>query len=192
MKKNAGLSSAHRLAVIGMMSAVAFISNYLSIPIGDISRIHLGNGFCLLSGILLGPVAGGFCAGIGAFFYDLTNPLYAKEAIITFFMKFVLGFTAGAISHYKDHRGNNVNLNFFAAITASIVYIIIYLGKNFISEFYFYRNPIETVMAKVTVRAGSSITNGIVAVIIVMLLAPVFQYAMKQSGLYKKIFNFKK
>ena len=60
--------STRRLTLVGVMAAFCFLSNYLSIPIGDVSRIHFGNVFCVLSGLLLGPVAGGLCGGIGAFF----------------------------------------------------------------------------------------------------------------------------
>jgi len=40
-------------------------------PVGDISRIHLGNAFCLLAGFVMGPIGGGLASGIGAMLYDL-------------------------------------------------------------------------------------------------------------------------
>ena len=59
-----------QLVIIGLMAALCLVSNYFSIPIPigiDKSRIHLGNVFCILSAFMLGPVGGGFAAGIGAF-----------------------------------------------------------------------------------------------------------------------------
>lgn len=181
-------TSTYRLAAIGLMSAVAFVSNYFSIPIGDISRIHFGNVFCVLSGLLLGPVAGGLSGGIGAFFYDLTNPLYADEAVITFALKFVIGFFAGLIAHGGGHRGENHLRNIVGAFTGSALYVALYLLKNFVKEYYFLRNPIETVLTKLAVRAGSSLVNAAIAVAVAVLLAPVFLQAVKRSGIYPKLF----
>ena len=97
----------YNLAAIGLMAAVEFVSNYFSIPLGDVSRIHLGNVFCVLAGLMLGPVRGGLCAGLGAFFYDLTNPLYVSGAPLTFCFKFVIGFFAGLFAHSKGRAGEN-------------------------------------------------------------------------------------
>ena len=90
MSATTNKSHVYWISAVGLMSAVAFVSNFLSIPIGDVSRVHFGNVFCVLSGLLLGPLGGGLCGGIGAFLYDFTNPLYADEAVITFCMKFVV------------------------------------------------------------------------------------------------------
>ena len=177
----------YKLAVVGLMAAVAFVSNYFSIPIGDVSRVHLGNGFCVLSGILLGPVAGGLSAGLGGFFFDLTNPLYAKDALFTFAFKFIIGFVAGAIANSGGSKGENKIKNFTGALVASLSYMALYLGKSFISEFYFYRNPMETVMVKMVTKATSSSINAVAAVVIAMILVPVFIKAMKQARIYDKI-----
>ena len=107
MKKNI----TYRMAAIGVLSAMTFAANFLSIPIGDITRIHFGNVFCVLSGLLLGPIPGGLCAGLGGFFYDLFNPLYAADAPVTFLMKFVLGFVTGAIAFWGTNHGENRILN---------------------------------------------------------------------------------
>ena len=68
-------SSIYKIVTVGLLGALVFVSNYLSfpipVPVGDISRIHLGNVFCLLSGFVMGPVYGGLASGIGAALYDL-------------------------------------------------------------------------------------------------------------------------
>lgn len=181
-------SKSYRLAAIGVLSAMVFAANFISIPIGDISRIHFGNVFCVLSGLLLGPVSGGLCAGFGGFFYDFFNPIYAAEAPITFCLKFVLGFIAGAIAFSGKSRGDNHVKNIIGAVSGSVGYVIVYLFKNFINEFYFLRNPIETVIAKLVIKGSSSLLNGIIAVIVAIILLPVFQKAMKASGISEKIF----
>ncbi len=83
MKSHANI---YRLCAIGVLSAMVFVANFFSIPLPFEARVHFGNVFCVLSGLLLGPVSGGLCAGLGGFFYDLTNPIYAAGAPVTFLM----------------------------------------------------------------------------------------------------------
>lgn len=181
-------NNTYRIAVIGLMSAVAFISNYFSIPIGEVSRVHLGNGFCVLSGLLLGPVAGGLSAGFGAFFFDLTNPLYAKEAFITFMMKFVIGFIAGSLFSIVRHQKSKLRL-VLSAVVASFSYIPIYLLKGFISDHFFLRLSSETIALKMLTKLTASTTNAVCAVVVAVILFPVFLGAMKRSGIYQKLYH---
>ena len=187
MQVNSRKINTYTIAAIGMMSAFAFVSNYISIPIGDITRIHLGNGICALSGLLLGPLAGGFCGGIGAFLYDLTNPLYAAEAPITFLMKFVIGFFAGLIANKAKERSKRSLVNFAAVSVGSLSYVVVYLLKTFIMQYYLLKNPMETVMVKMATKAAASMVNAVNAVIVAMILYPVFVSAMKRSGIMDKI-----
>lgn len=185
---NRSSNAIYRIAAIGVLSAMVFAANFLSIPIGDITRIHFGNVFCVLSGLLLGPISGGLCAGLGGFFYDLFNPLYAAEAPITFAMKFVLGALVGVIAHSGKSYGNNRTKNIIGAVVGSLGYVVVYLLKNFINEYYFLRNPIETVTTKLIIKGTSSVVNGMTAVIVALILLPVFSRAMKTSGIYQKLF----
>ena len=75
----------YRVTLTAVFAALVFVSSMLSVPIpvaiGDVTRIHLGNIFCLLSGFVLGPVAGGLAAGLGSALYDVTNPAYIASAL---------------------------------------------------------------------------------------------------------------
>ena len=61
-----GKKTIYQVAGIGVFAALVFVSSMISIPIpvaiGSVTRIHLGNIFCLLSGFILGPVGGGLAA----------------------------------------------------------------------------------------------------------------------------------
>ena len=175
------------MAAIGVLSAMVFAANFLSIPIGDITRIHFGNVFCVLSGLLLGPVSGGLCSGFGGFFYDLFNPLYAAEAPITFILKFVLGFVSGFVAYGFGHKGESKLFNTIGAVAGSLSYVVVYLLKNFINEYYLLRNPIETVITKLAIKGGSSVVNGITAVIVALIMLPAFKKAMQASGISEKL-----
>lgn len=182
-------TKSYKIAAVGVLSAMVFAANFISIPIGDISRIHFGNVFCVLSGLLLGPVSGGLCAGFGGFFYDFFNPVYAAEAPITFCLKFALGFIAGAVAFSGKSRGDSKIKNTVGAVCGSLGYVALYLFKNFVKEYYFLRNPIETAAAKLVIKGSSSLINGFIAVVVALILLPVFQKAMKTSGIYQKLFE---
>lgn len=186
--RRTGKRSSYDLAAIGIMTAVAFVTNFISIPIGDVSRIHLGNPFCALAGILLGPVSGGLAGGLGAFFYDFTNPLYAAEAPITLFNKFFIGYLAGVFAHRAGHHGDKFSLNLIGSIVGNIVYALLYYVKSFIQEYFFMHLTLEAIGAKMMVRLATSAVNVPLAVVTSMVLAPIFLKAMKQAGIYQKLY----
>ena len=100
-------NSIYKIVTVGLLGALVFVSNYLSfpipVPVGDISRIHLGNAFCLLAGFVMGPIGGGLASGIGAMLYDLTNPAYIASAPFTFVFKFLLlRFAASSRTRVKS------------------------------------------------------------------------------------------
>ena len=87
-----------KIAVTGLLSALVFLFSWVQIPIGDVARLHLGNVFCALSGLLFGPLVGGIASGFGSMLFDFTNPAYIAESWITFITKFAIGFLAGVIA----------------------------------------------------------------------------------------------
>ena len=97
-----------RIVMTAMFAALVFVSSMISVPIpvaiGDVTRILLGNIFCLLSGFTLGPVCGGLAAGIGSALYDLTNPAYIASAPFTFAFKFLLAAVCGVISCFTGKK----------------------------------------------------------------------------------------
>ena len=180
--------SVYTLSAIGVMTAVSFISNFISIPIGTLTRIHMGNVFCSLSGILLGPFYGGLAGGLGAFFYDFTNPLYVAEAPITLFNKFFIGFLVGLISHRGGHYGEKASLNFAGALAGNLAYTALFYLKNFISEYFLLHLEMNTIMANLMVRLTTSALQIPLTLIVTMLLAPIFLKAIQKAGIHRKLF----
>lgn len=178
----------YTLSAIGVMTAVSFISNFISFPVGTLTRLHMGNVFCSLSGILLGPVYGGLAGGLGAFFYDFTNPLYVAEAPITLFNKFFIGFFAGLIAHKSGHYGEKASLNFLGALVGNIAYIILYYGKNFISEYFLLRLEMGTIITNMMVRLSVSAIQIPLTLVVTMVLAPFFLKAIQKAGIHRKLF----
>ncbi|MGN0479320.1 MAG: ECF transporter S component [Hominenteromicrobium sp.] len=186
-------ASIYKVVTVGLLAALVFVSNYLSfpipVPVGDISRIHLGNVFCLLSGFVMGPIGGGLASGIGAMLYDLTNPAYIASAPFTFVFKFLLAFVCGLIAHNGRLSGSMLSecristpRYFIAAVAGSVTYIILYLAKSYITAVLAGSAPEAAGIALITKLATSSV-NALLAVLISVPLAALIKKALKSAKL---------
>lgn len=178
----------YRIVAVGIMSAVVFAGNYMSIPISHETRIHFGNSMCLLAALLFGGLNGGLSSGIGGAVYDLTNPLYILSAPYTFFSKFAMGWTAGMLN--RRHFGNDFVRALISAVCGQIVYIILYLGKSFVKELYL-GNPLETATAVMVTKAGASLLNGGIAVAVSIPLYFALKKALSASPFSRLFINDK-
>ncbi len=176
----------HRTALIGVFGALVFVSNFISIPIpiaiGDVSRIHLGNVFCLLSGLILGPVGGGLSAGIGSALYDLTNPVYITSAPFTFVFKFILAMLPGFIAKSKSTGVKLLVTRISFCAMGQIAYIILYLSKSYVSGLLEGSVP-EALIPSMITRLGTSSINAVIAIIIAVPLCMTVKLALSKSGL---------
>lgn len=156
--------------MIGLVYVGSLISFYIPVGIGTPTRLHLGNGFCLLAGLILGPIWGGFAAGVGSVFLDLTNPAYIAGAPITFIFKFLMGAVCGAIAMDKSGHGINKRKNLIGGILGQLTYIVLYIGKTFLSLNLLFGVPKEGAWATLATKLGSSVINAVFAVLISMAL----------------------
>lgn len=156
--------------MIGLVYVGSLISFYIPVGIGTPTRLHLGNGFCLLAGMILGPIWGGFAAGVGSVFLDLTNPAYIAGAPITFIFKFLMGAVCGAIAMGKDGQGLNKRKNLIGGILGQLTYIVLYIGKTFLSLNLLFGVPKEGAWGVLATKFVSSFINAVFAVIISMVL----------------------
>jgi uncharacterized membrane protein len=179
-----------QLVGTAFMAALVFVSNYLSftipVSVGTPTRIHLANAFCVLSGLLLGPIGGGLAAGIGSFLYDLTNPLYIAGSPFTFAFKFLLAFVAAKIAFSHGNKADNMRLNFVGAICGSITYIVLYLGKTFVDNALLHMELIPS-LTLIWTKFGASALNAAIAVIISVPLCLAIKKALQKSHLLEKM-----
>ncbi len=169
----------YRIIVVGLMAALVYIGNYMEIKFQNDTRIHLGNSMCLLAGLLFGSITGGLASGIGGGLYDLFSPIYITSAPYTFFSKFAMGWTVGKIS--RSGIKSEFSRTLVAAIVGQIVYIVLYLGKAFITQLIL-GNPFETAATVMIEKAATSCINGIIAVVIAVPLSIALRKALKASG----------
>lgn len=182
--------SIYEITAVGLMAALVFVSSHLSIPIPtaiDNTRIHLGNVFCLLSGLLLGGWKGGLAAGIGSAFFDLFNPLYISSAPFTLVFKFAMGFLAGQISHTGGRKGRVLRFNTIGSVTGALTYVVLYLGKSFLSGLWFKKVELATALADVGLKSVASLTNAVIAVAVAVPLGLAVEKALRNTPLGKKL-----
>lgn len=179
-----------KIALVGLMAALVFATSGLRITIPlpvDKAAVHLGNVMCVLSGLMLGPI-GGLASGIGSFFYDLTNPLYAPEAVITFINKFFIGFVAGFIAHGFGRKGRSHGWNVVGAVAGSVTYVALYMVKSWITGKYVFDLTAGSAMMTVLLpKFITSLTNGIIACVVAVPLCAALHRAMDKTSLGAKL-----
>ena len=180
-----------RLCVAAMMAALVFLGSKLEIrtpSILGVTRFHLGNIMCALSGVLLGPWWGGLAAGLGSMLYDLTNPDFIAEFFVTFISKGLYGLVSGVFFVYIFKKKESYVPMLVSTIAGAVYYIIFYLGKT-----YFYKGlflggltPSAAWVATVA-KMPSSFFNGAVAIIVAPLLALAIRKALKAAHLERAV-----
>lgn len=158
-----------RLAVLAMMAALVFVSNYLRITIpiniGGNTSFTLANIMCCLSGLLLGPV-GALASGLGSMLFDLTDPRFVSECWITFLTKGAMGLGAGLVMCSVQKRNQAGYLRcLLGAILGCAVYYALYFTKS-----YFYNGLLveglqpEMALLTLAAKVPASLFNGIIAI----------------------------
>ncbi len=176
--------STRRIVMTGLMAALVFIGSYLRIRVpADIvgtSSFHLGNIFCALSGILLGPWFGGLAAGIGSALFDILDPIYISECWITFLTKGLYGLAAGLVVGRAWGYGRAL----LASVTGAVTYALVYLAKNFFyNGLLLHSLTVEASLLAVVSKLPATIFNAAVAIICAPLLAVTIRKALERSHL---------
>lgn len=168
--------SVYDVVFIGTMAAVVFVITLFRVPVGS-SKLHFANAFCLLAGLLFGPVSGGLSAGIGSGLYDLILGGYdIPQVLITFASKFLMAFVCGLIfsssrEKGKDRRQFWVRL-IVSCIAGALTYVALYMVKSFVYQRFVYGYPMDAVMITLTAKLISSLINALAAVVVTPILYP--------------------
>ena len=190
MENSNSKSTVYKVVLTAVFAALVFVSNMISIPIpvavGNVSRIHLGNIFCLLSGLILGPIGGGLAAGVGSALYDVTNPAYIASAPFTFLFKVAMAAICGWIAYAGGRKGANHRWNLVGSVFGSVTYMILYLGKSFIQSMML-GNALEAALIALGTKAVTSATNAVIAVAVSVPLYAAIRLALKKSGMIEKL-----
>ena len=162
-----------KLTMLALFTALVYLSTrffqiQIPTPFGN-TMFHLGNVFCVLAGLILGPIYGGIAAGLGSALFDLFDPIYIVYAPLTFIFKFMMGFVAGKI--YEKRQDFDKKHIFKAVVFGQLTYTILYIIQNFVKSFVILGLSFEASISELAIKGGVSLTNGIISIIIATLLA---------------------
>ena len=176
------------IALTGLMGALVLVGTYLNIPIpalGDKTMIGLGNVFCILSGLLLGPVYGGLAAGIGSFIFDLVGG-WASSAPFTLVFKFLMAFVCGLIAYGGDKTAKNLKRLIIAAVLGSLTYFVLYIGKSYI-EAVLLGNAAGAVQKILIIKGSASLTNAVIADVVAIPLFIAIRKALEKNHIQGRL-----
>lgn len=171
-------SNIHKLVISSIFATFVTISTFLgiTIPIGEINTtFHLGNIVCLLAGIILGPIYGGFSAAIGSSIFDILSPIYITSTPFTFIFKFIMAFLTGKIAYSKNKNGNYQFYNILGAVIGSSVYIILRAIKSFLVNLYVLKMEPLTAILITSNGLLLSIIKTAFSIMAVAALLPIIQ-----------------
>lgn len=178
-------SGAVNLALTGLMGALVIVGTFISIPIpvlGDRTMIGLGNVFCILSGLLLGPVYGGLAAGVGSGVFDLVGG-WASSAPTTLINKFMMAFVCGAIAWSGRSEGRRLYRVIAGAVSGSLTYCVLYLFKSFV-EAKLEGSADEAMAILLGTKAATTIVNAVIADVVAVPLALAIRRSLESNRMY--------
>ena len=178
-------SGAVNLALTGLMGALVIVGTFISIPIpvlGDRTMIGLGNVFCILSGLLLGPVYGGLAAGVGSGVFDLVGG-WASSAPTTLINKVMMAFVCGAIAWSGRSEGRRLYRVIAGAVSGSLTYCVLYLFKSFV-EAKLEGSADEAMAILLGTKAAATIVNAVIADVVAVPLALAIRRSLESNRMY--------
>ena len=124
--------TARAVSLTGIMTALVYVMTSISVPmLPPLGVWHLGDVASFIAAILCGPYIGAFACGVGAFLFDVWNPLWGSKFIIwapaTIVIRSLMGFILGTTRKIiEDNR----------KVSELLAMIIAAVEKNF--GYFFY------------------------------------------------------
>lgn len=174
--------STQKLVLTALLAALTVVGSWLRIP-SPFGEFHLGNIFCALSGLILGPWWGGLAAGMGSALFDVIfYPAYISECWITFLTKGIYGLMAGLIYFAGSNRGYLKAT--LGSAAGAVAYAVIYLAKR-----YFYNGILlsglsaDVAWIEMIAKLPATIFNAVITIVCAPLLALAITKALKKNHL---------
>ena len=174
------------LAFVGVLAAMVYVVTLFRFPLLG-SKVHFANAVCLLGGMLLGPVLGGFAAGIGSALYDAFTGYDFINVLITFVSKFAMAWVCGKVMDATVKGKHRLDYTMLASIAGAISYVALYMLKTYVYNRFVYGYPLDAVGVTMMSKLIPSLINAGAAVV----AAPIFFHAMlpalKAGGVLRRI-----
>ncbi len=171
-----------RLVFAAVLAAMVYLVTMFRFPLLG-SKVHFANAVCLLSGLLLGPVWGGFAAGMGSALYDLM--LYNEGIInllITFISKFAMAWVCGNMYNGAAEVKVNTPRLILACVAGALTYVALYMLKSGI-----YGAIAGNFWAPIISKFPASIINAGAAIVATPIFYHAVRPALKSSGILMKL-----
>ena len=185
--KNKSPFTTKKIVLVALLAALTAVSSTLRIkvPVGiaGTSAFHLGNIFCALSGILLGPWWGGLAAGLGSALHDiLFDPSYIAECWLTFLMKGAYGLMTGLAAH-AGKKDWNYRKAILASAAGAVTYAALYLAKSYFKAILVQGVAASGAWIAVLDKLPATIFNAVVAIVFAPMLATAIRSGLKKNYL---------
>ena len=185
MEKKRKLST-RKIVFTALMAALVFVGSALRvrlpIAVGSTTSFHLGNIFCALSGLLLGPWLGGLAAGLGSAIFDMFDPIYISEAWLTFLMKGIYGLLPGLIFRAGKEEGG-YGKAVLGSAAGAVAYALAYLLKSYIKGIYLKGLEPAAAAVDVVAKLPATVFNAVVAIIFAPILFLAIRKALQRNHL---------
>ncbi|MCR5654129.1 MAG: ECF transporter S component [Lachnospiraceae bacterium] len=163
-------STTFRIVIAGLLAALTCVATML-IRIPTLKGyIHIGDSMVIASGILLGPMTGGFAAGIGSMLADILSG-YPAFSIATLVIKFLAAASAGLLYHLLSDRLKKhvVFSTIFSGLLSEIVVVVGY----FVFEIFY--EGFAAALAEIVPNG----IQGAVALFLAVFLIPTLKHSLK-------------
>lgn len=172
-----------KLVISALLASLTCIATMIiKIPTPTFGYIHLGDGFVLLCGVILGPWNGALAAGIGSMLSDIFSG-YASWAIPTLLIKAATACIAGLLFHKCKRIFASKKGHYAAIIVGGLV------GESIMVVGYFAYEAVLAALGsaafnQATLAAGIAssatgipfnIAQGVAGIVIAVLLLPILR-----------------
>lgn len=186
-----------KLVLSALMAAITCVATMvIKIPTPTMGYIHPGDAAVLLSGFLLGPIAGGLAAGIGSMFSDLFSG-YPSYAPATFVIKALTAMTAALLMRLflqaEAKKGNasknNAKTSILSTVTGGIVGEAVMVLGYFVYEIFLMALSTGDGFSSASLAAGVAssaagvpfnIIQGLFGIIVAAILYPILKKSYKE------------
>ena len=179
--------TAQRLIFTGALAALVCVVTLYRFPLLG-SKVHFANAMCLLSGLLLGPAAGGLAAGLGSALYDALLGGYGLvDCAVTFVTKFAMAWLCACIAFSGDGRGEGRLRCIAACVAGAMSYVGLYMLKTFLFQRFLYGFPADAVWVTMLSKLPASLLNALAAMVAAPILYAALCPALRSAGLLQKM-----
>lgn len=176
-----------KIVYIAVLAAIVCVVTLFRFPLLG-SKVHFANAMCLLSGLLIGPVAGGLAAGFGSALYDaLLGGYDFIQCAITFVSKFAMAWVCAKIAFSGGREAARHGWNVAASVIGALTYVALYMLKTFVYQLFVYGYPMETVWLTMGSKLPASLINAVAAMIAAPVVYTALQGALSRTGTLRKM-----